>query len=186
MTGEASMAKVSATRRNLLRAAHLVLVVGPGIFIWPIILDPSKPMASMGGVVVCMLGAMSALALLGLRNPLNMLPNTALRNRLEDDLASPRRPAAVAGWSARPGDDREVLRMYPCGDFRRDNPVGSCLANIRGGWALTDGRPRATCLTFPPLSPRCPPRPAGPIAWDSPVVRPRQSVLGPLFAWGPA
>ena len=74
MTGEASMAEVSATRRNLLRAAYLVLVVGLGIFIWPIILDPSNPMASMGGVVVCMLGAMSALALLGLRNPLNMLP----------------------------------------------------------------------------------------------------------------
>ena len=74
MTGEASMAEVSATRRNLLRAAYLVLVVGLGIFIWPTILDLSKPMASMGGVVVSMLGAMSALALLGLRNPLIMLP----------------------------------------------------------------------------------------------------------------
>ena len=68
------MPELSATRLNLLRAAYLVLVVGLGIFIWPTILDPSQPMASMSGVVVSMLGAMSALAVLGLRNPLQMLP----------------------------------------------------------------------------------------------------------------
>ena len=74
MTKESTITEVSATRLNLLRAAYLVLVVGLGIFIWPTILDPSQPMASMRGVVVSMLGAMSALALLGLRNPLQMLP----------------------------------------------------------------------------------------------------------------
>lgn len=74
MAKEARSDPLSATRLNLLRAAYLVLVVGLGIFIWPIILDPSEPMASMGGVVVSMLGAMSALALLGLRHPLQMLP----------------------------------------------------------------------------------------------------------------
>ena len=68
------MPEPSATRLNLLRAAYLVLVVGLGLFIWPTILDPSQPMASMSGVVVSMLGAMSALAVLGLRNPLQMLP----------------------------------------------------------------------------------------------------------------
>lgn len=74
MTGAPAAAEVSATRLNLLRAAYLVLVVGLGLFIWPTILDPSQPMASMSGVVVSMLGAMSALAVLGLRNPLQMLP----------------------------------------------------------------------------------------------------------------
>lgn len=74
MTEQAIIDQPSATRLNLLRAAYLVLVVGLGIFIWPTILDPSKPMVSMGGVVVSMLGAMSALALLGLLHPLRMLP----------------------------------------------------------------------------------------------------------------
>ena len=74
MTKESPKSELSAMRLNLLRAAYLVLVVGLGIFIWPTILDPSQPMASMRGVVVSMLGAMSALALLGLRNPLQMLP----------------------------------------------------------------------------------------------------------------
>ena len=74
MANQAPSNSLSATRLNLLRAAYLVLVVGLGIFIWPTILDPSQPLASMSGVVVSMLGAMSALALLGLRHPLRMLP----------------------------------------------------------------------------------------------------------------
>ena len=66
--------QLSATRLNLLRIAYLVLVVGLGIFIWPTILDASAPMASDRAVVVSMLGAMSAMAVLGLRNPLAMVP----------------------------------------------------------------------------------------------------------------
>ena len=74
MTGTSATTEVSATRLNLLRAAYFVLAAGLGLFIWPTILDPSRPMASMGGVVVSMLGAMSALAVLGVFRPLQMLP----------------------------------------------------------------------------------------------------------------
>jgi len=68
------MTPMPAWRLNLLRAGYLLLIVGLGLTIWPSILHPGKTWALMNGVVVCMLGAMSALALLGLRYPLQMLP----------------------------------------------------------------------------------------------------------------
>jgi hypothetical protein len=68
------MTEVSIFRLNLLRAGYLLLVVGLGLTIWPSILDPSHRWALRSGVVVSMLGGMSALAVLGLRYPLQMLP----------------------------------------------------------------------------------------------------------------
>ena len=68
------MTELSATRLTLLRAFYLVLVVGLGISIWPVILGPLETLPLKSGVVVSMLGGMSALALLGLRRPLLMLP----------------------------------------------------------------------------------------------------------------
>ena len=68
------MKDVSLFRLYLLRAGYLLLVVGLGLTVWPAILTHAKPWELMHGVVVCMLGALSALALLGLRYPLQMLP----------------------------------------------------------------------------------------------------------------
>ena len=66
--------EVSLVRLYLLRAGYLLLIVGLGLTIWPAILDATKSWELMHGVVVSMLGAMSLLALLGLRYPLQMLP----------------------------------------------------------------------------------------------------------------
>lgn len=68
------MSTISPLRLNLLRLAYLLLVAGLGSIIWPDILDPSKSWSLMSGVVKCMLAALSALAILGLRYPLQMLP----------------------------------------------------------------------------------------------------------------
>ncbi len=68
------MTEISVFRLNLLRAGYLLLVVGLGITLWPSILDLSRTWGLMHGVVVSMLGAMSALAVLGLKYPLQMLP----------------------------------------------------------------------------------------------------------------
>ena len=51
-----------------------LLVVGLGLTVWPAILNFGKSWELMHGVVLSMLGAMSLLALLGLRYPLQMLP----------------------------------------------------------------------------------------------------------------
>ena len=68
------MPVISVLRLNLLRAGYLLLVVGLGSTVWPEIVAPASAWAPLRGVVLCMLGAMSALALLGLRHPLKMLP----------------------------------------------------------------------------------------------------------------
>lgn len=57
-----------------LRAGYLLLVVGLGATIWPGVVHHEKPWGLMQGVVNAMLAAMSALAILGLRYPLRMLP----------------------------------------------------------------------------------------------------------------
>jgi hypothetical protein len=58
----------------MLRAGYLLLVVGLGATIWPELLHHPQPWAHQRAIVVCMLAAMSALAVLGLRYPLQMLP----------------------------------------------------------------------------------------------------------------
>ena len=68
------MTDLSPFRLNLLRTGYLILLVGLGTTIWPSILDPTRSWELMHGVVVSMLGAMSALAVLGIRYPLAMLP----------------------------------------------------------------------------------------------------------------
>lgn len=68
------MNQVSNLRLYLLRAGYLLLAAGLGSQIWPLILHHTKDWELMHGVVISMLGALSALALLGLRYPLAMLP----------------------------------------------------------------------------------------------------------------
>ncbi|MFI4954029.1 MAG: hypothetical protein ACHP7M_12900 [Burkholderiales bacterium] len=48
--------------------------MGLGIETWPGIIHHAKPWTLMQGVVCCVLAAVSALAVLGLRYPLQMLP----------------------------------------------------------------------------------------------------------------
>jgi hypothetical protein len=68
------MSPVSTFRLYLLRAAYLLLAVGGFSISWMQIFDLHQRWELMHGVVVSMLGAMSILALLGIRYPLQMLP----------------------------------------------------------------------------------------------------------------
>lgn len=68
------MIRISVFRLYLLRVGYLLLVVGLGSQVWPAILNHARSWDLMHGVVVCMLGALSLLAILGLRYPLQMLP----------------------------------------------------------------------------------------------------------------
>ena len=68
------MTEVSLLRLYALRATYLLIVVGLGIEIWPGLIHHEKPWELMQGVVSCVLAAVSALAILGLRYPLQMLP----------------------------------------------------------------------------------------------------------------
>jgi len=67
----ASEGEVSLVRLYVLRAAYLLLVVGLGAMIVPDIVDHAL---MSRGVIPSLLGAVWALAFLGLRYPLQMLP----------------------------------------------------------------------------------------------------------------
>jgi len=68
------MRDVSTFRLYLLRATYLLIVVGLGVGIWPAILDHPANLEHMRGVVRSLLGAVTLMALIGLRYPLQMLP----------------------------------------------------------------------------------------------------------------
>ena len=67
------MENVSTLRLSLLRAMYLLMAVGLGVTIWPGILVPGD-VSHMGSVVRGMLGALTLMALWGLRYPMKMLP----------------------------------------------------------------------------------------------------------------
>lgn len=68
------MPELAIWRANLLRTGYLLLILGLGLTVWPSILDPAKTWAPDRGIIVAMLGALSLLALIGLRHPLRMVP----------------------------------------------------------------------------------------------------------------
>lgn len=68
------MWEVSTFRLYVLRAMYLLIVVGLGVTIWPGIVSPPSTLSHMASVVRSVLGAVSLLALLGLRYPLKLLP----------------------------------------------------------------------------------------------------------------
>ena len=58
---------------NLMRVGYLVMIVGLAVTKWPLLFE-GKTWGLAEGTVLCMLVAMSVLALLGLRYPQRMLP----------------------------------------------------------------------------------------------------------------
>jgi hypothetical protein len=68
------MNEVSMVRLYVLRATYLLIVVGLGTMIWPLLLDSPETAEHFRGVTWCLLSTVALLALLGLRYPLKMLP----------------------------------------------------------------------------------------------------------------
>ena len=66
-------AELPTFRLHMMRAGYLLMAVGLMIVKWPLLFHAAS-MPLMDGVVVCILTAMSLLALAGLRYPIGMLP----------------------------------------------------------------------------------------------------------------
>ena len=71
---ERSAAGVSNTRLWVMRAMYLLLALGIGLTIWPLIVSHDPELPRMTGVAFALIGTIGLLALLGLRNPLQMIP----------------------------------------------------------------------------------------------------------------
>jgi hypothetical protein len=74
MVREGSAQDVSSFRLYLLRAMYLLILVGLGIQIWPGVLRHRSDLELLKGVVRSVLTAVSLLAAVGIRYPLQMLP----------------------------------------------------------------------------------------------------------------
>jgi hypothetical protein len=57
-----------------MRFPYAFMGVGLAIIKWPLLIQDTASLPLMGGVVTCLLAAMSLLAFLGLRYPVRMLP----------------------------------------------------------------------------------------------------------------
>ena len=68
------MSEVSTFRLYMLRAGYLIIALGLAVMIWPGIIRPTDNLPHMNSVVRSLLGAVSLLAILGIRYPLKMLP----------------------------------------------------------------------------------------------------------------
>ena len=66
--------EVSLFRLYTLRVAYLVLAVGLGAYIWPIVIHHTNELAVTKGAQVALLAGLGATAVLGLRYPVKMLP----------------------------------------------------------------------------------------------------------------
>ncbi len=61
-------------RLNIMRVGYLLMAVGLALTKWPVILGDAASVPVFEGVVAALLTAMSLLALLGLRYPVQLLP----------------------------------------------------------------------------------------------------------------
>jgi hypothetical protein len=68
-----SVSDLSVARLNLMRTGYLLMGVGLALVKWPLLADAST-MPLYEGVTLCLLTAVSVLALVGLRHPVAMLP----------------------------------------------------------------------------------------------------------------
>lgn len=68
------MSEVSTVRLYLLRAMYLLIAVGLGLNIWPMIISPPSLAANANTVIWSLLGGLALLCVLGVRYPLQMLP----------------------------------------------------------------------------------------------------------------
>lgn len=68
------MSEVSTLRLYLLRAMYLIIAVGLGMTVWPLIISPPDSAANARTVIWALLGALALMAVVGVRYPLRMLP----------------------------------------------------------------------------------------------------------------
>ena len=74
VTSRATIPVVSLFRLYALRASYLVMAVGLGVYIWPVVLHHTNELAATKEVQFGLLAGLGATAALGLRYPVQMLP----------------------------------------------------------------------------------------------------------------
>jgi|SRR5882724_7006514 len=74
VAGSSTTLGISLFRLYTLRAAYLVMAAGLGVYVWPAVIHHTNEFAAMQGIRFALLAGLGAIAALGLRYPLQMLP----------------------------------------------------------------------------------------------------------------
>ncbi len=69
-----NLLQISLFRLYTLRVAYLILAVGLGVYVWPIVIHHTSAVAITSGIQLSLFAGLGATALLGLRYPIQMLP----------------------------------------------------------------------------------------------------------------
>jgi hypothetical protein len=69
-----AMTEITTLRLYLLRATYLLIFVGLGLIVWPGLIDHAMARDPMHGAAGSLLAAVTIMAALGIRYPLQMLP----------------------------------------------------------------------------------------------------------------
>lgn len=70
----ATIHELSLIRLYALRAAYLLMAVGLGVVIWPVVIHHTNQLAATKGAQFSLLAGLGAMAALGIRYPVRMLP----------------------------------------------------------------------------------------------------------------
>jgi hypothetical protein len=70
----APAAELSLLRLYLLRVVYLVMAAGLAVYVWPDVISHTRELAVSSGIRVSLLAGLGAVAALGLRYPVKMLP----------------------------------------------------------------------------------------------------------------
>jgi hypothetical protein len=74
VTSRATIPEFSLFRLYALRAAYLFMAVGLGVVIWPVVIHHTNQLAVTKGAQFSLLAGLGAMAALGVRYPVQMLP----------------------------------------------------------------------------------------------------------------
>jgi hypothetical protein len=74
VTSRATISEFSLFRLYALRAAYLLMAVGLGVVIWPVVIHHTNQLAATRGAQFSLLAGLGAMAALGVRYPVRMLP----------------------------------------------------------------------------------------------------------------
>jgi hypothetical protein len=70
----APLPEISLFRLYTLRACYLLMAIGLGIYIWPIVINHTNELGTSQGIRFALLAGLGATATLGVRYPVQMLP----------------------------------------------------------------------------------------------------------------
>ena len=134
------MPTVSLFRLYTLRVCYLILGGGLAIYIWPTVIHHSAELATSRGIqLAARFAGLGAIALLGLRYPVKMIPILLFQPTLEGRRSPRLRTPAMESTSDHPRSSHRHQLRSRGGHLPPAHPLALRLARIRQARPVIDG-----------------------------------------------